>query len=55
MLARNIAMAIEHEFYGKTMREIGKEYGVKDPRTAWQAIHMGRNYMNLENVRKAVE
>ena len=54
-LARNIAMAIEYEFYPKLgVRGVGAKYGLKDPRTAWEGINIGRRYINLEKVKEAV-
>lgn len=54
-LARNIAMAIEYEFYpGTTIRSIGEKHGLKDPRTAWEAVNIGRRYINLEKIKEVV-
>lgn len=54
-LARNIAMAIEYEFYpGTTIRSIGAKHGIKDPKTAWEAVNIGRRYINLEKIKEAV-
>lgn len=55
MLARNIAMAIEYEFYpGTTIRSIGAKHGIKDPKTAWTGINIGRRYIDLEKIKEVV-
>lgn len=55
MLARNIAMAIEYEFYPQmSMRDIGLKYEIKDVKTVFTGIANGRKYINMAKVKEAV-
>ena len=55
MLERNIAMAIEYEFYPKLgIRGVGKKYGITDPKTAFTAIANGRKYIDMKKVKESV-
>jgi len=53
--ARNIAMAIEYEFYPLSYRQVGEKHGVPDPSGAFQAIKAGRKYINWEALEEALK
>lgn len=54
LLVRNIAIALEHDLYGKSFRELGSKYKLKNPKTVMMIYRRAQKFINQEAVREAV-